>query len=118
MRVRMDNAAAVAYATHGAGRSSQLTRSERGIRGREIVSEYTAAAFHIAGRENAVADALSCCPTKVSGGDPFSDRELRRRFCVMAAGRFAPTDVDMISDDKGLNAWRGRSRSPAHPALE
>lgn len=36
----------------------------------------------------------------------------------MVANRCRPMDVDMMSDDKGLNAWCGRFRSPASSAFE
>ena len=58
MLVRMDNTAAGAYAHHGAGRSSQLARLAREIRGREIAAQCTVVVLHIAGVASAVADAF------------------------------------------------------------
>ena len=72
--VRIHDAAAVAYANDGAGGSSRLTRLTREIREREVASEFAAAAYLIAGRDDAIANALSRFPTKASAGGPFPDR--------------------------------------------
>ena len=47
---RMDNAAAVAHANHGAGRSPDRTRPARAVKKREFRRSCTAAALPIAGR--------------------------------------------------------------------
>ena len=59
--VRMDNAAVVAYANHGARRPGQMTRLARRTKESEIRYDCTAAALHIAGIDNAVRDASSWC---------------------------------------------------------
>ena len=78
--VRMDNATAVARATHGAGRSSQLTRLQREADAREVAYQCTVAAPHVADKDDAIPDALSRLPIKASGGDSFPEREIRPRF--------------------------------------
>ena len=115
--VRMDNAAAVAYAYHGAGLSGQLTRLAREIKESEIGFECPAVVLHITGKGNAVADALSRFSIKASGGDPYPDRELRSRLRAMVVEHCGPMDVDMRSGAKGLNAWCARPRSPARSAF-
>ena len=83
MLVRMDDAAAVAYADHGAGRPSQLTMLAREIKEREVVAERTVVALYIAGVYAAVGGAPSRSSTKASGGDEFPERELRLKFRSM-----------------------------------
>ena len=115
---RMGNAAAVAYANHGAGRSSQLTRLAREIKEQEIVAECTAAAPHIAGKGNASAGALPRFSIKASGGDPFPDGELRPKFRATATDHCGRMGVNVMTDDKGPNARCDRSRSPSRSAFE
>ena len=56
---RMDNLTAVAHANYGAGRSPQPAMLARDIEELVASSRCAVAALHIAGRRNAVADALS-----------------------------------------------------------
>ena len=55
---RLDNCAAAAYATFGAGRASHLTALTRRIREREDAMGCTVVALHIVGEDNSAADAL------------------------------------------------------------
>ena len=41
---------------------------------------------------------------KASGGDQFPDREPRPKFLAVVPRHWGTTDVDMMSDDKGLDA--------------
>ena len=77
--VRMDNTAAASYANYGAGRAPTLTSLARKIKGREVALGCTVVALHIAGRDNAVADALSRFSIRARGLDPYPDRDLRWR---------------------------------------
>ena len=78
---------------------AQVVRAS-GIRG----AKCTAPVPHIAGVDNAVADALSRFSLKASGGDQFPDREPRPKFRAVVTRHWVPTDVGMMSDAKGFNA--------------
>ena len=119
----MGNAPAAARANHGAGRSGQSTRVAHEIKESEIGKgntslARTAAALHIAGRDNTVPDALSRFSIKAPGGDPYPDRELGSRYRAIGAEHCGPMDVCMTSGDKGLNALCARPRSSASSAFE
>ena len=90
----------------------------RGIKEYEIGFECTAAALHVAGKDKTIAGALARFSIKSPGGDPSPDRELRPKFRAMPVRRCRSTDVDMTSDDRGLNACRDHFRSPAQSAFE
>ena len=75
-------------------------------------------ALHIAGRGNIIADALPRFAIKATGGDPYPDRELRPRLPATVLGHCGAMDADMMSGDKGVNAWRARFSSPAKSAFE
>ena len=57
--VQMDNSAAVSYANYGAGRAPHLTLLARDAAEREVAIGRAVVAFHIASKDNAVADAMS-----------------------------------------------------------
>lgn len=114
----MDNATAVAYANHGAGRSGQLTSFAREIKESEIDFDCAAAALHIACMGNTVADTLSRFPIRAPGGDPYPDRKLRSWFRAAVAEHCGPMDVAMMSGDAGLTARYARFRSPFRSAFE
>ena len=68
--------------------------------------------------DNTVADALSRFTVKASGGDPFSDRQLRPEFRATAGRHCGAMDVAVMSDDRCPDAWPDRFRSPARSAFE
>ena len=116
--VRMDNAAAASYANYGAGRAPTLALLARKIKGREVVLGCTIAAFHIAGRGDAAADALPRFSIRVRGPDLYPEREIRRRYRKEVEARCGAADVDMMAGDDGRNAWAPNFRSPSNSALE
>ena len=116
--VRMDNSTAVSYANYGAGRVGTLTALARRIKDQEAILGCTVVALHIAGSDNAVADALSRFSIRVRGLDPFPERALRWRFRKEVALRCGRMDVDMMASDDGHNAWVPVYRSPSNSALE
>ena len=63
-----------------------------------------AAAFHVAGEDDAVADAPSRFSVKASGGGAYPDRELRPRIRAMVVDHCGPMDVDMMSGGTGPSA--------------
>ena len=82
----------------------------RGIKELEVTLRCTAVAFRIAGRDSAVADALSRFFALVRGQGPSPGRELRAKFRKDAESRFGPMDVDMLANGEGTNAWCPRYR--------
>ena len=78
--VRRENATAVAYAHHRAGRAPDLSRPASSVKEREIHLSFTAVALHIIGRDNDVADALSRFSLGGTGGDSYPGRGFRSRF--------------------------------------
>ena len=116
--VRMDNAAAASYANYGAGCVPALTLLARRIKGRAVALGCTIAALHIAGRGNAVADALPRFSIRVRGLDPYPERELRWRYRKEVEARCGAADVDMMASDNGRNARAPNFRSPSNSAPE
>ena len=78
----------------------------------------TIVAPHIAGKDNAAADALSRFSIRVRGLGPFPERELRWSFRREVQRRCGAIDVDMLASDDGHNAWAANYRSPARSAFE
>ena len=116
--VRVDNAAAVAYANHGAGPAGQSTRLAREIKESGIRCECSVVALRVAGKDTAVADAVSRFLIEATGGKPYPGRELRPKFRAMVVDHWGPMDVDLMSDDRGVNAERAQFSSPAMSAFE
>ena len=114
----MRNVAAVAYANHGVGRSTDLTRLSRAVKERGVRLSRTAAALSIAGRGNTAANALSRPPLRAIGGDPFPDRDLRARFHAQVGAECGDMDVDMMARGDGGNAWGPAPLSPSRYAFQ
>ena len=49
--------------------------------------------------------------------DPYSERELRRRFRKEAQRRCGRMDVDMLASDDGRDAWVANPRPPSNSAF-
>ena len=76
--VRMGNSAAASYADYGAGRVPHLTFLARDVKEREVAIGCAVVALRVAGRDNAVADALPRFSIRVRGLDPYPERGPRR----------------------------------------
>ena len=114
----MDSSTAVAYANYGAGRVARLTLLARSIKELEVPLGCTAVALHIAGRRNAVADALSRFTIRARGLDPYPRRGLRPKFRQEVVGRCGAIDFNLLARDDGSNAWGPQFRSPSNSAFE
>lgn len=98
--------------------AGQCAGSARENKESETGCESVAPAHHIAGKENAAADALPRFSLKATGGDPYPDRALRPRLRAMVVDHCGAVDVDMMSGDRGLNAWCAQFTPPARSAFE
>ena len=105
----------MARANDGAGRVSHLALLARSIKELEVPLGCTAVALHIAGRRNAVADALPRFTIRARGLDPYPRRGLRPKFRREVVERCGAIDSDMLARDDGPNARGpsfGRRRIP------
>ena len=82
---RIGNATAALYKNYGAGRSPRLTLLARGAKELEVSLRRTAVALHIAGKHDAVAEALPHFAIWAQGRDQYPDRELRTKWRRVAA---------------------------------
>ena len=64
----------------------------------------TAAALHIPGKDNTVADALSRVSIRVRGLGPYPERELRKKVRSEVQGRCGAVFADVMASDDGRNA--------------
>ena len=105
----------MARSNDGAGRVSRLALLARSIKELEVPLGCTAVALHIAGRRNAVADALPRFTIRARGLDPYPRRGLRPKFRREVVERCGAIDSDMLARDDGPNARGpsfGRRRIP------
>ena len=116
--VRMGSSTAASYANYGAGRVPHLTMLAREVREREVAIGCTVAALRIAGKDNAVADALSGFSSRVCGLDPRPERELRKKFRSQVKEPWGAVDMDMLASDDGHNAWGPFYRPASNSAFE
>ena len=114
----MGNSAAVSYANYGAGRIPRLTQLARSIEYLEVSLRCAAAALHIAGKRNSVADALSRFTSRVRGLDPYPRREFRDKYRKEVIDRCGNIDVDMLACDDGSDAWVPNYRCPSNTTFE
>ena len=116
--VCMDNCAAVSYANYGAGRVPRVTLLARSMEELEVPLGRTAVALHIAGRRNAVADALAHFAIRARGLYPYLRRELRPRLRQEVVERCGEIDFDVLACDDGPNVWGPQFRPPSDSAFE
>ena len=108
----------MARANDGAGRVSRLALLARSIKELEVPLGCTAVALHIAGRRNAVADALPRFTIRARGLDPYPRRGLRPKFRREVVERCGAIDSDMLARDGGPNAWGPQFRPPLNSAFD
>ena len=101
--VRMGDDTAVACANYGSRKVPRLTHLARRMKALEVGLSCTVAALHIAGKDNAVADALPRFSFRVRGLGPYPERELRRKFRKEINARRGKIGVYMLASGDGWN---------------